>query len=90
MDADIFKELKVGCRHAWGKKSLRERSKNLKILYWDLLFKKYDKLTQRLTTKGRDRVIKRLKRQHRLLISPLTTSIFQLTYVDDKTFKHPV
>lgn len=58
LDADIFKELKVDVDML--KKSLRERLQNLKLLYWDMLFKKYDKITSRLTTKGRERVIKRL------------------------------
>ena len=58
LDADIFKELKVDVDML--KKSLRERLQNLKLLYWDLLFKKYDKITSRLTTAGRDKVIKRL------------------------------
>lgn len=75
LDADIFKELKVDV--AMLKKSLRERLKNLKILYWDLLFKKYDKLTQRLTTKGRDRVIKRLS--DNTAIDFTLDNIYQLT-----------
>ena len=75
LDADIFKELKVDV--AMLKKSLRERLKNLKILYWDLLFKKYDKLTQRLTTKGRDRVIKRLS--DNIAIDFTLDNIYQLT-----------
>ena len=58
LDADIFKELKVDVNML--KKSLRERLANLKLLYWDLLFKHYDKITSRLTTTGRNRVIKRL------------------------------
>ena len=58
LDADIFKELKTDVNML--KKSLRERLANLKLLYWDLLFKHYDKITSRLTTTGRNRVIKRL------------------------------
>ena len=75
LDAEIFKELKVDVDML--KKSLRERLKNLKILYWDLLFKKYDKLTQRLTTKGRDRVIKRLN--DNTAIDFTLDNIYQLT-----------
>ena len=75
LDADIFKELKVDV--AMLKKSLRERLKNLKILYWDMLFKKYDKLTQRLTTKGRDRVVKRLS--DNTAIDFTLDNIYQLT-----------
>ena len=75
LDADIFKELKVDV--AMLKKLLRERLSNLKILYWDLLFKKYDRLTQRLTTKGRDRVIKRLS--DNTAIDFTLDNIYQLT-----------
>ena len=75
LDAEIFAELKIDIPML--KKSLRERLKNLKILYWDLLFKKYDKLTQRLTTKGRDRVIKRLS--DNTAIDFTLDNIYQLT-----------
>ena len=75
LDADIFKELKVDVNML--KKSLRERLSNLKILYWDLLFKKYDKITSRLTTAGRDKVIKRLN--DNTAIDFTLENIFQLT-----------
>lgn len=75
LDADIFKELKVDVKML--KSSLRERLKGLKLLYWDLLFKKYDKLTQRLTTKGRDKVVKRLN--DNTAIDFTLENIFQLT-----------
>lgn len=75
LDADIFKELKVDVNML--KNSLRERLKGLKLLYWDLLFKKYDKLTTRLTTKGRDKVIKRLN--DNTAIDFTLENIFQLT-----------
>ena len=75
LDADIFKELKVDVEML--KKSLRERLKGLKLLYWDLLFKKYDRITTRLTTKGRDRVIKRLN--DNTAIDFTLENIFQLT-----------
>lgn len=75
LDADIFKELKVGVSML--KNSLRERLKGLKILYWDLLFKKYDRITTRLTTKGRDKVIKRLS--DNTAIDFTLENIFQLT-----------
>lgn len=75
LDADIFKELKVDVKML--KSSLRERLKGLKLLYWDLLFKKYDKLTQRLTTKGRDKVVKRLN--DNTAIDFTIENIFQLT-----------
>lgn len=75
LDADIFKELKVDVEML--KKSLRERLKGLKLLYWDLLFKKYDRITTRLTIKGRDRVIKRLN--DNTAIDFTLENIFQLT-----------
>lgn len=75
LDAEIFKELKVDVEML--KSSLRERLKGLKLLYWDLLFKKYDRITTRLTTKGRDRVIKRLS--DNTAIDFTLENIFQLT-----------
>ena len=75
LDADIFKELKVDVGML--KRSLRERLKGLKLLYWDLLFKKYDRITTRLTTKGRDKVIKRLN--DNTAIDFTLENIFQLT-----------
>lgn len=75
LDADIFKELKVDVNML--KSSLRERLKGLKLLYWDLLFKKYDRITTRLTTKGRDKVIKRLN--DNTAIDFTLENIFQLT-----------
>ena len=75
LDAEIFRELKVDVKML--KKSLRERLKGLKILYWDLLFKKYDRLTTRLTTAGRDKVIKRLN--DNTAIDFTLENIFQLT-----------
>lgn len=75
LDADIFKELKVDVKML--KSSLRERLKGLKLLYWDMLFKKYDKITARLTTKGRDKVVKRLN--DNTAIDFTLENIFQLT-----------
>lgn len=75
LDADIFKELKVDVKML--KTSLRERLKGLKLLYWDMLFKKYDRLTQRLTTAGRDKVVKRLN--DNTAIDFTIENIFQLT-----------
>lgn len=58
LDADLLKELKVDIPSL--KKSLRERLQGLKHIYWDMLFKKYDKVTSRLTSTGRRKVINRL------------------------------
>jgi len=75
LDTEIFRELKVDVKML--KKSLRERLKGLKLLYWDLLFKKYDRLTTRLTTAGRDKVVKRLN--DNTAIDFTLENIFQLT-----------
>jgi SAM-dependent methyltransferase len=58
LDADLLKELKVDIPSL--KTSLKERLQGLKHIYWDLLFKKYDKMTSRLTSTGRNKVINRL------------------------------
>ena len=58
LDASIFEELKVDVNSL--KESLKKRLQGLKSVYWDLLFKKYDKITTRLTTKGKDKVLKKL------------------------------
>ncbi|MCR4715190.1 MAG: DUF4942 domain-containing protein [Treponemataceae bacterium] len=75
LDADIFKELKVDVKNL--KAGLKERISGLKHLYWDELFKKYDKITQRLTSKGRRKVIERL--QDNTAIDFTLNNIFQLT-----------
>lgn len=58
LDADLLKELKVDIPSL--KISLKERLNGLKHIYWDLLFEKYDKITSRLTSTGRKKVINRL------------------------------
>lgn len=75
LDADIFKELKVDVKNL--KAGLKERISGLKHLYWDELFKKYDRITQRLTSKGRRRVIERL--HDNTAIDFTLNNIFQLT-----------
>ena len=75
LDAEIFEELKVDVPML--KKSLRERLQGLKHLYWDMLFKKYDKITSRLTTAGRDKVVNRLN--DNTAIDFTLENIFQLT-----------
>ena len=74
LDADIFRELKVDVGML--KKSLKERLKGLKHLYWDLLFKKYDKLMNRLTTAGK-KVLSRLN--DNTVIDFTMENIFMLT-----------
>lgn len=75
LDAEIFEELKVDVPML--KKSLKERLQGLKHLYWDLLFKRYDKITSRLTTKGRQKVTNRLN--DNTAIDFTIENIFQLT-----------
>jgi hypothetical protein len=75
LDAEIFKELKVDVPML--KSSLKERLQGLKHFYWDLLFKKYDKITSRLTTAGRAKVVNRLN--DNTAIDFTIENIFQLT-----------
>lgn len=75
LDPEIFEELKVDVNML--KESLKSRLQGLKHLYWDLLFKKYDKLTSRLTTKGVQKVTQRL--QDNTAIDFTVENIFQLT-----------
>lgn len=58
LDADLFKELKIDVQML--KESLKERLNGLKCVYWDMLFKRYDKLTDRLTSTGKRKVTQRL------------------------------
>lgn len=75
LDSEIFVELKVDIPML--KKSLKERLQGLKHLYWDMLFKRYDKITNRLTSKSRQRVINRLN--DNTAIDFTFENIFQLT-----------
>lgn len=75
LDADIFRELKVDVKNL--KAGLRERISGLKHLYWDELFKKYDCITKRLTSKGGKKVIERL--HDNTAIDFTLNNIFQLT-----------
>lgn len=75
IDADLFKELHIYVPTL--KKSLKTRLQGLKHIYWDLLFKKYDKITARLTSTGRRKVIDRLK--DNTAIDFTLENIFQLT-----------
>lgn len=75
IDADLFNELKVNVPML--KDSLKTRLQGLKHIYWDLLFKKYDKVTSRLTSTGRRKVINRLN--DNTAIDFTLENIFQLT-----------
>lgn len=75
LDADIFSELKVNVGNL--KKGMRERISGLKHLYWHELFRKYDRVTSRLTSRGRNRVIEKLNGN--TAIDFTLNNIFQLT-----------
>lgn len=75
LDADIFKELKVDIKNL--KESLKSRISGLKHIYWDMLFKKYNRITQRLTSKGRRKVIEKLN--NNTAIDFTVNNIYQLT-----------
>ena len=75
LDAGIFEELKVNVPAL--KESLKTRLQGLKHIYWDLLFQRYDKVTSRLTSKGRKKVINRLN--DNTAIDFTLENIFQLT-----------
>ena len=75
LDAGIFDELKVNVPGL--KESLKTRLQGLKHIYWDLLFQRYDKVTSRLTSKGRKKVINRLN--DNTAIDFTIENIFQLT-----------
>lgn len=75
LDPEIFKELKVDIKML--KESLKVRLQGLKHIYWDLLFSKYDKITNRLTTEGKKKVTQNL--QDNTAIDFTVENIFQLT-----------
>lgn len=58
LDQDIFEELKVDIDNL--KEALKTRLQGLKHVYWHNLFKRYDKITSRLTSTARKKVIDRL------------------------------
>lgn len=75
LDPDLFVELKVDIKGL--KESLKTRISGLKHIYWDLLFKKYNRITQRITSKGRRKVIDKLNGN--TAIDFTLNNIFQLT-----------
>ena len=75
LDSELFNELKINVPML--KDSLKTRLQGLKHIYWDLLFKKYDKVTSRLTSTGRRKVIERLN--DNTAIDFTLENIFQLT-----------
>ena len=75
LDEELLRELKVDVPKL--KISLRERLQGLKHIYWNKLFEKYDKVTSRLTSTGRNKVINRLN--DNTAIDFTLNNIFQLT-----------
>lgn len=58
LDSEILRELKVDKDTV--REGLKMRMSGLKIKYWDILFKKLDAITSRLTTKSKDILLKQL------------------------------
>ena len=75
LDPAIFKELKVDVKGL--KESLKSRISGLKHIYWDMLFKKYNRITQRLTSTGQRKVIEKLN--NNTAIDFTINNIYQLT-----------
>ena len=75
LDPAIFRELKVDVKGL--KESLKSRINGLKHIYWDMLFKKYNRITKRLTSSGRRKVIEKLN--NNTAIDFTINNIYQLT-----------
>ena len=58
LDAEIFKELNVDVKSVLA--AFKEKIKGLKALYWQEIFNNLDKITERLTSKTRDSLLKTL------------------------------
>jgi len=58
LDAGILKELNVDISAL--KKGLKVRIAGLKNIYWNMLFKRYDKITSRLTSFSRKKILDKL------------------------------
>lgn len=58
LDQDIFEELKVDIDNL--KEALKSRLQGLKHVYWHHLFERYDRITSRLTSFTRKKIINRL------------------------------
>lgn len=75
LDAELLKELQVDIPKL--KESLKSRLKGLKWVYWDLLFKRYDRITSRLTSAVKRRIVNRLN--DNTAIDFTYNNIYQLT-----------
>ena len=75
LDPAIFRELKVNVKGL--KKSLKMRINGLKNTYWKILFNKYDRITRRITSERRRKVINKLNGN--TAIDFTLENIFQIT-----------
>lgn len=75
LDPAIFEELKIDIGNL--KEALKTRLQGLKHVYWHNLFKRYDKITSRLTSTARKKVIDRL--DNNTSIDFTMSNIVQLT-----------
>jgi hypothetical protein len=60
IDYDLFKEMGVDLGNL--KKSLKQKIKNLKVLYWNELFNNLDKITNKLTSISRKKLLDKLQK----------------------------
>jgi hypothetical protein len=60
VDVEILKE--VGVTKSSVKSSLKEKIKNLKILYWKMIFENLDQITDRLTKSSREKLLDKFTR----------------------------
>lgn len=58
LDPTLFEDLKISIPNL--KEGLKERIEGLKHLYWNMLFDRYDKITDKLTSFSRGNILKRL------------------------------
>jgi len=61
IDYDLFKEMGVNFDNL--KTALKEKISNLKILYWNELFDNLDKITNKLTSESRKKILDKLNKQ---------------------------
>lgn len=61
IDGELFKEMGVNFNNL--KKGLKEKITGLKNLYWKELFDNLNKITEKLTSKSRDKILNKLKEQ---------------------------
>lgn len=75
LDYDVLKELHVDIENL--KKGLKMKLSNLKILYWNILLDRYSKITSRICTKQRNKILGTLKDNN--TIDFTLNNIYQIT-----------